>query len=196
MVSRSTPGPYLSQKNVGSANEIEIFVSSGSDLLKERDHVCELVQTLDEQMHFALRARLERVHLRATRWELDAPQRAYGYPNAHFEDMASSAALTIVLLHNDLRPGTRREITAALAKRDVQIAALWFQPDDPEAAQTIRLRKFLDGKKKTLLWEATGPPGSRQADLAMLKIVARTAFDAFRSKLTGEVDQEPYHDEY
>ncbi len=94
VVSRKVPGPYLSNKNLGSADEIVLFVSSGQDLIAERDHFCALVEVVDEQMYFALRNRPDRLHLRATRWENDAAQRAYGDPNGAFRDMASSATLT------------------------------------------------------------------------------------------------------
>lgn len=196
VVSRKVPGPYLSNKNLGSADEIVLFVSSGQDLIAERDHFCALVEVVDEQMYFALRNRPDRLHLRATRWENDAAQRAYGDPNGVFRDMASSATLTVVLLHNDLRPGTRNEILAALKRPEVQIAVLCFQPEDASSPETKRLLAFLDRHKKRFLWNDTGPPGSKEASLTMLKVVARASFDGWRAKFLDDEDLEPYVDDY
>lgn len=175
----SGTGQTYVRRALRPSRECVVFLSSGSDLLEERDCFEEMVKIVDEQIHWA-EWRQDRVHIRVVRWEQDAAHRAGGDPNAAFRAQAASAHLTVVLLHDDIRPGTKEELEAALLEPDVQIAVVWMEPTHPRRRATVALRRYLEGKKDVVIWSSTGAPGSRAATLAMMRVVARIVADLGR----------------
>ncbi len=64
---------------------------------------------------------------------------------------------------------TREGIEAVLNEPEVQLSVIWMQPERQVQA---RLRKFLVDNQDKFLYLKTGPPGSDEATLAMLRVVS------------------------
>lgn len=161
------------------ASEHIVFLSSGSDLVDERDHFEEIVKVVNEQVHYQGLDE-DRFLIRVVRWEQAAPHRADGDPNRRFREEAERADVTVVLLHNDIRPGTKDEIEAALAVPDVEIAVIWMEPDSRRRRVTRELLRYLDDKKNVVVWKMTDAPGTRATSLEMYRVVSGIVLGVMR----------------
>lgn len=180
---------YLLKPVVRSA-ACHVFLSSGSDVLAERNRFEELTKVLNEQLHWA---DFQGMHINVVRWEQDAPHRTGGDPNAEFRAQAARAHLTVVLLHDDIRAGTEDELKAALCEDDVQIAVIWMDPAHPRSKKALALKRFLEGVKDELIWDRTGPPGSDQAYVSMARVLSRVVFDVLKALFeSGEIGSVHY----
>jgi hypothetical protein len=163
------------------ASVCNIFLSSGGDVIAERDRFEEIAKVFSEQLHFEMSYR-SGGYVHVVRWEQDAPKRTGGDPNAEFRRQAELAHLTVVLLHNDVRTGTKEELEAALAVDDVQLAVIWMKPVNPRKRATLALRRFLQERSHLFIWDQTGPPGSDEAWLSMTRVIARVVISAVASR--------------
>lgn len=134
------------------------------------------------------------MNLRVVRWEQDAPKRVDGDPNGAFRRMAAAASVTVVLLRNDLRPGTKEEIREALKAPKVQVSALWLAPDHLRSKPTRDLEAYLNRKKQRFIWERTGVPGSREVSASMVKIIARVVGELWASGAADGQESEAYRE--
>lgn len=186
---------YLGKASIPSSREISIFLSSGSDLIGERDHFEALVSTTNDQLSLAKWAE-NKFHLKVVRWEQEASRRTHGNPNQIFCDLASEAHVTLVLLHNDLRQGTREEIEAVLGGSG-QLSILRLAPSKPRSKAAKELNDFLEEKKNDILWHESGSPGSRDASLSMYRILLRIVAEAARPGAFAVKDDLPggYYEE-
>lgn len=168
---------YISRA-AARTREIRIFLSSGDDASALRDRFERVVREVDEQ--FSMRSDLR---FRVVRWESVPAQKAPdGNVNALFVNMARDSHLTVVLLLDQIRPGTLEEMEAVLTESDVQLAVLWFRAGPDEAPA---LQEFLEKHRARLLYNATGPPDSEEAWLTMVRIITSVIVDAI-SPAEGE----------
>lgn len=174
-----TGQPFL-RRPQGLSYGFDIFLSSGSDIVAERDKFEHITATLNDQIYWTFWNAPPVFRLHVIRWEQSAPQKTDGDPNARFREQAERCQATVVLLHNDIRPGTKEELKAALGSADVQLSVIWMEPTRPNSKKTRELQAFLNSMKNEFIWEETGPPGSDTAWLSMFKVVNRIALEVFK----------------
>jgi hypothetical protein len=151
-----------------------LFLSSGDDAAELRDRVEDVVQVISKQ--FAEEGSALRFEV--DRWESTAPQKApEGAPvNEIFVQRVKESHLTLVLLFNEIRPGTLDELKAALEAKVVQLAVLWFdslieQESSPDA---LEVKVFLDAHRQQILYtRVTQAVDSREGWLEMIRVVSR-----------------------
>jgi hypothetical protein len=170
----SLRGPKYFLRQGTGVTEFSFFISSGSDVVEQRNLFEEMVRTVDEQ--FWHRGNPEkRFALRTMRWEHDAPYRSKD-PNKDFVLQARISHATIVLLSTQVRPGTREEIEGVLKEPRTQLSVVWMRMPD-RRVRDLGLRKFLKDHQSDFLDLETGPPGSADAALAMLRVIAAAVAD-------------------
>jgi len=153
--------------------EFVFFISSGSDVVDQRDLFEGMVRTAHNQ--FRIRRDPNRAFaLDVDRWEQDAPI-VTDNPNAEFVRRACNAHSTVVLLSKAVRPGTREEIEGVLNQNDVQLSVIWMK--QPGRVRDKGLRKFLKENEDKFLYLVTGPPDSPESILAMFRIIAAALAD-------------------
>jgi hypothetical protein len=112
-----------------ATDEYTLFLSSSdqADVRMLRKRVKDLVEDVisPELRHSRASARLA-----VEMWERAAPERNRPgeTTNQRFVRMAREASLTMVLILDELRDGTREELEAALDEPEAQLAVLSFSP--------------------------------------------------------------------
>ena len=166
------------------ASEFVFFLSSGSDVVIQRDLFDAMVRTTNAQ--FRLRGDpSRRFNLVVDRWELDAPRRNQTWLNEEFVRRAASAHCTLVLLSADIRPGTLEELEAVLAEPTVQLAVLWMKPLGGRSKR--KLTELLNSNRDNFLYEVTGAPGSFEATVSMLKVIQAAVAELTNPKRQEEL---------
>ena len=188
----SRPSPRTSEyllKSARPAEEYEIFISSGSDLEDQRDRLTQLANVFNDQ------ARDARVAYRLIprRWEQAVSRRTHGDGNLEFRYDAETAHLVVVLLHRDLRPGTREELERAMKCSDTQVAVIWMDPPPPTSRkrEVLELRTVMNDLREDVRWESTGAPGSAESVDKMVAVLVRTLIHAAHAGSTVGV---PYNE--
>jgi hypothetical protein len=171
-----------------ASNTYRLFLSSADDewTQKLRDRVKRLV---DDVINPRLGDYREAgVWLALETWERGAAQRvARGRRvNDLFVDKAKAAQLTLVLLIDEIRPGTREELDAALAQVGVQVALLIFErPGGPTNVEKFReLEDYITQLRlrDDLFYDRRcGEPNSDEAWLALTKTLLDFTFAAMRN---------------
>jgi hypothetical protein len=117
------PPPFL-RRNSAYNRRCDIFLSSGSDVHVERDRFERLAEVINKQLYWSFVDSLPVVQLNIVRWEQSVPQKTGGDPNSEFRRRAERSHITVVLLHDDIRPGTEDELEAALSAEAVQVSVI------------------------------------------------------------------------
>ncbi|MCG7595552.1 hypothetical protein [Mycobacterium sp. PSTR-4-N] len=158
-----------------TVQEFEIFLSSGSDLAQQRDLFELLADAINTQ---ALDAGVD-YRLAVRRWEDAVSRKTFGDGNREFRHDAASAHLVVVLLHEDLRPGTKEELLQAVSATQTQVAVIWMDPPPPNSRKRAvkELHATLDVLKDEVRWSRTGPPGHESVAAAMVEILSRVIMD-------------------
>lgn len=153
------------------------FLSSGADVVDQRDEFEELVKAMNAQYRTG-RYNGRSLTFEVDRWEHDAPRRIDGPPNEEFVRRAIDAHCTVVLLSTVVRPGTRDEIEGVLGNPyGAQLAVVRMAPEADGKLNDTELQLFLDKNRNRFIYKETGPPRSRAATIAMVGIVARLVAD-------------------
>ncbi len=145
-------------------------MSSGDDaanLRKRFDDVISVVNPLLEQRASA--------HISVEKWEQAPAQVTPAGVIAKFVAQATASDLTLVLLIDELRTGTKAEVEGVL-QAGGQLSILWFN-DPLNITANQDLRAFLEANKHRLLYELVGPPDSDGAWQAMIKYVTAVILD-------------------
>ena len=151
-----------------------LFLSSGGDAAELRDRVEEVVQIVSKQFtEDGSRLRFE-----VDRWESTAAQKAPegARVNEIFVQRVRNSHLTLVLLFNEIRPGTLEEIEAALKAKVVQLAVLWFDSLEQKelSPDALAVKTYLDSHRQQILYtRVTQPANSREAWLEIIRVVSR-----------------------
>jgi hypothetical protein len=181
------PGPYL-YRPPWATLAVTIFLSSGSDAARLRDRVDLLVRTISTQFRNAG----SRLRFEVDRWEDHAPQRATtSNLNDEFVRCAKASHLTLVLLLNEVRQGTREEIEGVLSESTTQLAVLRFKETDGDELADEDLRKFLEANKGKFLYKEVLGPDSNEAWAAIMMVLAQVV----ASVTTERVSEEPLSEE-
>lgn len=173
--------------HIAGARSYPIFLSSGQDAEILRNRVERVIEDcLNKQLSF----RGWPIHFPVWRWE-DVEARAADRGetvNATFVQMARESSVVIVLLHDDLRGGTREELLAVMGDPDVDLKVLWFRK-----RRGIRLRRgssvksFLEAHEDSLLHTRIDDRDGEEAWVAVVRNLVSTLLKALRSD-----DRDPY----
>jgi hypothetical protein len=117
--------PSFLRRNSAYTRRCDIFLSSGSDVHVERDRFERLAEVINNQLYWTFVDSPPVVQLNIVRWEQAVPHKTGGDPNAEFRRQAERSHITVVLLHDDIRPGTEDELEAALSAEAVQVSVIW-----------------------------------------------------------------------
>jgi hypothetical protein len=119
-----------------------VFISSADEAMPFRNRVQNLVEK-------SLNSQLSRnrwpEHFPVWRWEERSSTTvpAGGNANDLFVQMARESSVTIVLLRDKLRPGTREELMAVKDDEEVELKVLWFPRRRPRFAPASEVERFL-----------------------------------------------------
>jgi hypothetical protein len=166
-----------------SIGPYRLFLSSSNDppLKRLRKRVETLVddvinpQLLDEYPDSGVQLALEI-------WERTAPQQAHeGSVNDKFVEKAKNAQLTLVLLHDQLRPGTREELDAAI-EASAEVSLLCFKPSATLSNYRRRqLRSDIKRYERLLLYGTLGSPQSDDAWIGLTRVLFAFTLAAIRA---------------
>lgn len=123
------------------------------------------------------------VRLDIQRWEQTAPQRvAEGGVNQLFVAKARRSALTMVLLLDEIRPGTREELEAAFAHSDSQVSVLIFdRPGGDDVAKAAERDTYLTPYRDQILYkDRCGDPDGDDAWIALVNTLLTFTFSAIQ----------------
>jgi len=123
------------------------------------------------------------VRLNIERWEQTAPQRvAAGEVNQLFVAKARRSALTLVLLLDEIRPGTREEFEAAIAEPQNQVSVLIFdRPGGPDSGKVAERDAYLRPYRDEILYsDRCGEPDSDDAWIALVNTLLTFTFSAMQ----------------
>jgi hypothetical protein len=109
--------------------------------------------------------------------------------NAEFVRRARKSHATVVLLADEVRPGTREEIEGVLAETEVQISVIWMDKPGNSRKQT-RLKKYLREQGPQLAYVKTGPPGSHESICAMVGVITAALADLTHTERREELFSE------
>jgi hypothetical protein len=109
------------------------------------------------------------VRIFVDRWEREAASRPdEGEPvNAQFVRKALRSNITLCLLNDELRPGTREEIEAVLDTKQIDLGIVWFV-DDQTWPET-EVGNFLTEHQTELFVVRAGPPDGHGAIIALVR---------------------------
>jgi len=140
-----------------------VFLSSADEAMQFRNRVQGLVQkSLNSQLSF--RAWLQTFPV--WRWEEMAATTvpAGGSANDLFVQKARESSVTIVLLRDKLRPGTKEELMAVKDDPEVELKVLWFPRRRLRFAPGTEVQRFLFGPDaKNIFHEKLARPNSEDA---------------------------------
>lgn len=123
------------------------------------------------------------VRLDVQRWEQTAPQRvATGQVNELFVTKARRSALTMVLLLDEIRQGTREEFEAALAEPDSQVSVLIFdRPGGSDQQKAAQLDAYLAPYRNQIFYnDRCGEPDGDDAWVALVNTLLEFTFSAMQ----------------
>jgi hypothetical protein len=101
--------------------------------------------------------------------------------------MARQCSVVIVLLHDDLRPGTRGELLAVEDDSEVDLKVLWFPRRRRIWRRQSSVAEFLTTRQDKILYTCLPDANSEEAWVAVVRNLVATLLKALRSE-----DQEPY----
>jgi hypothetical protein len=97
-------------------------------------------------------------------------------------EKARNAQLTLVLLHNELKQGTREELDGALGA-EAEVSLLCFEPSATLSNyQRGRLRRDIRAYERRVLYSRLGSPFSNDALFGLTRIIVAFAFAAVRDR--------------
>jgi hypothetical protein len=117
-------------------------------------------------------------------WEREAAQKAPtgGDPNDLFVQLARESAMTLVLIVDELRDGTKEELEAALDKHGVQLAVMAFAP--AKATPDVKLQAldaYFDKIKDKVLYDRRRGADSDDAWYGLVRTLMAFAISALRT---------------
>jgi hypothetical protein len=140
-VSFSPTASSLRPYTTGGAS-FPVFISSADEAMTYRNRVQDLItKSLDSQLSYRGWAE----HFPVWRWEEIAATTvpAGGKSNDLFVQKARESSVTIVLLRDSLRPGTREELLAVKDDPDVELKVLWFPRRFRASFGSTEVQRFL-----------------------------------------------------
>jgi hypothetical protein len=159
-----------------ATDEYTLFLSSSdqADARMLRKRVKGLV---DDVISPELRQNNASARLAVEMWERASAERPRPgeTTNERFVRMAREASLTMVLILDELRDGTREELEAALDEPDAQLAVLSFSPGrDVDQAKLDELDALFDSLKDKVHYQRHKGPDSADAWTGIFRVL--TAF--------------------
>ncbi len=154
-----------------------VFLSSGNDALQVRERLDRLITNVvvPQLSHADAPFRIEVV-----RWEAAAAQRVPSeHTNDLFVEQACRCHLVIVLLLQEIRPGTREEIQAVLDEKGIDVAVLQFGDSPSDTQGWADLNDFLEANRERLFYKRVESLASEDAEHELLRVLIRLVIRAF-----------------
>jgi hypothetical protein len=169
--------------HIDNVQSFPIFISSSADASQLRDRV-------DRVVHRALNAPLShsawRVSFPIWRWEdVEARAAKSGKSvNDTFVQMARESSVVIVLLHDQLRPGTKEELLAVKDDADVDLKVLWFpiRPSWLRLGRPTPVQRFLGLHQNDIGYNCFDDFDSEEAWIHLIQNLVSTLLKALRSE--------------
>lgn len=171
-----------------ASNTYTLFLSSADDEWTEKLRV-RVKRLIEDVINPRLGGYRESgVRLALDMWEREAAQRTAPGERVNdlFVERAKASQLTMVLLLDEIRPGTRQELDAALAQLGVQVALLIFdRPEGPLDAQRFQeLKDYIEAlrARDDIFYDGRcGEPDSDDAWLSLTRTLIDFTFAAMRN---------------
>lgn len=155
---------------LGTQRTARVFVSSGDDAVNLRERFDDLISVVNPLLQERADA-----HITVKKWEHAPAQVTPEGVIEKFVAQAVASDLTLVLLIDELRPGTRAEVEAVLDSGG-RLSILWFNDRDNVTANQD-LIDFLDSIRTRVLYAQVGRPEADSAWLGMVKHVTAIILD-------------------
>ena len=164
------PRPFLLRSGDDS-KKYTVFLSYGED----GRQMCDLLDSMLREANAQLMEQGIPAMIYADRWDHSAAQRVdSGHVNEVFVERAAASHLTIVLLTNEIRPGTREELEAVLQNTETQLAVIWFDVGGEATEIGTPTGTYLkEVVNERMLYLKTGAFDSPQAWQSIFKVVTR-----------------------
>jgi hypothetical protein len=172
--------------HIAGVRSYPIFISSAQDAEVLRDRVERVV---NDCINKQLSMRAWHVQFPIWRWE-DVEARAADRGetvNDTFVQMARESSVVIVLLLDDLKPGTREELMAVRDDPDVDLKVLWFRRGRRLHLRQSSVEKFLNRHQDVILHTRIDGLDSEEAWVVVTRNLIATLLKALQSD-----DREPY----
>jgi hypothetical protein len=168
--------------HISDGRTYPIFLSSGEDAQALRNRVERVVQNC---LNAQLSHRGWPIQFPIWRWE-DVDARAATEHDRSVNDtfvrMARESSVVIVLLRDELRPGTREELLAVKDDPDVDLKVLWFCTHGKfRRRRSTSVRTFLDSHRDTILYTRIDDEHGEEAWVAIMRNLVSTLLMALRS---------------
>lgn len=166
-----------------SLDQYTLFLSSSDQqaLRRLRRRVKTLV---DDVVSPELRRSDTQVGLVVDLWEREAPGRVPEgeTPNSRFVQLALSSHLTLVLIVDELRDGTREELEAVLAAGGPELMVLSFAPTQATPPEKLEaLDNYFATIKEQVIYRRCAGPDSADAWLGLFKAITAFTVAALRN---------------
>lgn len=165
---------------------VKVFLSSADrppHIRRLRGRVAAIIDRVVDQ---SLMEAGSKLRFECYRWEEYSPQKAPdgGKVNDIFVGRVRESHLTIVLLHDEVRPGTAEELNAALEEEEVQLAVMRFSKAE-ENGDITTLKATLSEK---VLFSDTRAINSDEAWVRLARPIIRKLVDEYERELRGSPD--------
>lgn len=149
-----------------------VFLSSGDDLAELRNGVAKLI---NEVISPELLEHGTGVQLSVSRWEYTPAQRATGVRlNEDFVRLALDSHLTMVLIRDELRPGTEEEFKAVITEggpNRPELSVFWFEPTNRiQPKEETRIQNLLDRYRDKIRYVGHPPLGKPSEATSWMEI--------------------------
>jgi hypothetical protein len=169
--------------HIEGAQAFPIFISSGADANALRDRVDRVVQ---RAFNAQLSHRAWKVWFPIWRWEdVEARAAASGQTvNDTFVQMARESSVVLVLLHDQLRPGTEEELLAVKDDENVDLKVFWFPLRHPvlRFGRPTQVGRFLELHKNEVLHTRFDDIDGEAAWIYLIQNLVATLLKALRSE--------------
>jgi hypothetical protein len=166
---------------------VRIFLSSGDDALEERDFFDALVR---DAINACLMDLDSSIRFEVDRWERSAPHKLLpdAGPNDEFVARAKRANLVVSVLIDNLRPGTREELEAALAEDGVEVSVVWCEKRDGQPDSEVS--RWLLSRQGQLFYDRAGRPDTTGPKVAFVRLITAALLTALRDYAPRELVHE------
>jgi len=171
---------------IADVRAFPIFISSAADAMPLRNRVQRLV---NDCVNSQLSMHGWHVQFPIWRWE-DVEARAAHTGetvNDIFVQMAKDSSVVMVLLLDDLKPGTHDELMAVKDDPEVKLQVLWFRQRRRLRLRRTSVERFLSEHRDDILHTPIDDPDSEDAWVVVTRNLMATLLKALKSD-----DRKPY----
>jgi hypothetical protein len=162
-------------------------VSSGDDALVERDFLDALIR---DGVNAVLMNLDFSVRFEVDRWERSSPHKILtgASPNDEFVARARRANLVVSVLIDDLGPGTKEELEAALDEDDLELSVVWCERRETQLETDVS--RWLAAHRDTILYDRAGRPDTPGPRIALVRLIIDAMLTTIREHAPKELWRE------